>query len=86
MTITGFVERTAFRAALWILCGLDPVRAFNLGAAVAGRIGPPLPVLRVAERNLSLAFLSLGAEARGAYAPCRRAWAAPSGNCRIWRL
>jgi KDO2-lipid IV(A) lauroyltransferase len=64
MALTSFVERTAFRAALSILRGLDPVRASNLGAAVARWLGPPLPVSGVAERNLTLALPSLGAEAR----------------------
>ncbi len=64
MTITGFVERTAFQASVSLLRSLDPVRASNLGAALAGRLGPPLPVSRVADRNLRLALPSLGAEAR----------------------
>ena len=64
MTITNFVERVAFRTTLSILRGLDPARASNLGAAVAGRLGPPLPVSRVAERNLSLAFPALGTQAK----------------------
>ncbi len=64
MTVTGFVERTAFQASVSLLRSLDPVRASNLGAALAGRLGPPLPVSRVADRNLRLALPSLGAEAR----------------------
>ena len=64
MNVTCFVETTAFQAALSILRSLDPVRASNLGAAVARRLGPPLPVSRVAERNLSLAFPDLGSQER----------------------
>jgi Kdo2-lipid IVA lauroyltransferase/acyltransferase len=66
MTITSFAERAAFRTSLSVLRGLDPAGASNLGAAIAGRLGPPLPVSRVAERNLSLAFPALGREAKRA--------------------
>ena len=64
MRITSFVEKMAFQAGLAVLRGLDPVQASNFGAAVAGRFGPPLPVSRVAERNLSLAFPALDGQAR----------------------
>lgn len=47
----------AVAAALFALCrALGPVRASNLGGAVLRTIGPLLPVNRVAEVNLRLAF------------------------------
>ena len=47
----------ALAAVLFALCrALGPVRASNLGAAILGRIGPILPVSRVADINLSIAF------------------------------
>jgi len=47
----------ALAAALFALCrALGPVRASNLGAAILGRIGPILPVSRVADINLAIAF------------------------------
>jgi KDO2-lipid IV(A) lauroyltransferase len=64
MTITSFVERAVFRTSLSVLRGFDPAGASNLGGAIAGRLGPPLPVSRVAERNLSLAFPAMATEAK----------------------
>jgi KDO2-lipid IV(A) lauroyltransferase len=47
----------AIVGALFALCrALGPVRASNLGAAIARLIGPWLPVSRVAEVNLAIAF------------------------------
>jgi len=47
----------ALASSLFALCrALGPVRASNLGAAILGRIGPLLPVSRVADINLAIAF------------------------------
>ena len=64
MTIVPFAERAAFSTALAVVRGLDPVRASNVGAAVAGRMGPLLSVSGVADSNLLLAFPSLENTAR----------------------
>ena len=53
------VEGTAARAAIMLMRALGPVRASNLGAAVARTIGPILPVSRIAHRNLQLAMPEL---------------------------
>jgi len=50
----------ALLAALMHLCrALGPVRASNLGGALARRLGPLLPVQEVAERNLARALPDL---------------------------
>ncbi|MBW4022512.1 MAG: lauroyl acyltransferase [Proteobacteria bacterium] len=64
MKLVRAAERVAFDAALAALRGLDPVRASNLGAAVAGRLGPPLPVSKVADANLRRALPALSPDAR----------------------
>ena len=64
MTVVHLTERAAFSTALSIIRGLDPMRASNVGAAVAGRVGPPLSVSKVADANLLQAFPSLDHTAR----------------------
>jgi KDO2-lipid IV(A) lauroyltransferase len=63
MSAPGFATRLRWAAeaalarAVFGLCrALGPVRASNLGGAVARVIGPLLPVSRVAARNLAIAF------------------------------
>ena len=58
------LEAALVRAALAVLRRLGPVAASNLCGAVARRIGPLLPVSRVATHNLSLALPELDAAAR----------------------
>ncbi len=58
------VERGAFLAAASVLRGLDPVRASNLGGAIATAIGMRLPVCKVADDNLRRAMPELTAQAR----------------------
>lgn len=58
------LEAALARAVLALLRALGPVRASNLGGAVARAIGPLLPVSRVADRNLRLAMPALDAAAR----------------------
>ena len=57
-------------AVLWLALRLvrllSPVAASNLGAAVARTLGPLLPVSRVADANLRLAFPGMDAAARTA--------------------
>ena len=52
------------RCCLGLLRALGPVRASNLGGALARAIGPWLPVSRVADTNLRLAMPELEAAAR----------------------
>ena len=59
MTLTRFAENAAFKGALSILRSLNPVSASNLGAMIARRVGPPLPVSKVADLNLRLALPDL---------------------------
>ncbi|MCU0983804.1 MAG: lauroyl acyltransferase [Acetobacteraceae bacterium] len=49
-------EAALARAVFALFGALGPVRASNFGAAVARAIGPHLPVSRVADRNLAIAF------------------------------
>ena len=58
------LEAALLRGALGLLRVLGPVRASNLGGAVARCIGPLLPVSRVAHANLRLALPALDATAR----------------------
>ncbi len=58
------LEAVLVRALLALLRALGPVRASNLGGAVARTIGPWLPVSRVAERNLRHAMPERGADER----------------------
>lgn len=61
--MTTFVfrlEAFAARVLLRVFQGLGPVRASNLGGAIARTIGPLLPVTRVAKINLRLAMPELG--------------------------
>ena len=57
-------EALAARAALALLRRLGPVRASNLGGAVARAIGPLLPKSRVADINLRHAMPELDGPAR----------------------
>ena len=50
------LEAGVARALFALSRALGPERASNLGGAIARFIGPLLPVSRVAERNLALAF------------------------------
>ena len=64
MTALHRIEAAAARAALRALRALGPVRASNLGGAVARGVGPMLPVSRVADANLRAAMPELDAAAR----------------------
>ena len=64
MTALHRIEAAAARAALRTLRALGPVRASNLGGAVARSVGPMLPVSRVADANLRAAMPELDAAAR----------------------
>ena len=57
-------ETLLVRGALALLQRLGPVRASNLGGAVARSLGPFLPVSRVADGNLRRALPALDAAAR----------------------
>lgn len=72
MTLRFRIEAAAARAAIALLRALGPAAASNLGGAVARSIGPFLPVSRVADINLRLAFPELDAAARRRIA--RGAW------------
>ncbi len=58
------LEGLAARAALSLFRTLGPVRASNLGGALARSIGPWLPVSSVADANLRLAMPELDASSR----------------------
>ena len=58
------LEAALARVCLSLLRALGPVAASNLGGAVAWTIGPWLPVSRVADANLRLAFPELDLPAR----------------------
>jgi KDO2-lipid IV(A) lauroyltransferase len=60
------LEAALLSAALLLLRALGPVRASDLGAAVARGIGPLLPVSRVAHDNLTRAMPHLRAAERRA--------------------
>ena len=64
MSLLASIEAALARAAIWLLGRLSPVAASNLGGAVARSLGPFLPVSRVADANLRLAFPALDAAAR----------------------
>ena len=57
-------EAMATKAALSLFRALGPVRASNLGGAIARTIGPWLPVSAVADANLRLALPDLDAPSR----------------------
>ena len=63
-TLTFRLEAFAARVLLGLFRALGPVRASNLGGAVARAVGPLLPVTRVAEINLRLALPELDAAGR----------------------
>jgi KDO2-lipid IV(A) lauroyltransferase len=58
------VEAAIARALIWGLRALGPVRASNAGGALLRWAGPLLPVSRVADTNLRLAFPDMDAAAR----------------------
>lgn len=64
MTTLHRIEGAVARSAVHFLRAIGPVRASNLCGAVARRIGPLLPVSKVADRNLRLAMPELDAAAR----------------------
>ena len=64
MRLMHRVEGWAVRGAFASLRALGPVRASNLGGAIARTVGPWLPVSRVADINLRLALPALDAAAR----------------------
>jgi KDO2-lipid IV(A) lauroyltransferase len=73
MTRLAFrLEAAAVRLFLRLFRALGPVRASNLGGALARAIGPLLPVSRVADTNLRLALPHL--DARGRRRVVRGAW------------
>ncbi len=59
MKLSHRIEGMAAQSARWLLQRLGPVRASNVGGAVARAIGPLLPVSAVALRNLSFAMPEL---------------------------
>ncbi len=63
-TLMFRLEAFAARTLLLLFRALGPVRASNVGGAVARMIGPRLPVTRVAEINLRLALPELDAAGR----------------------
>ncbi len=58
------LETLGARLLLALFHALGPVRASNLGGGVARRVGPMLPVSRVADINLRLALPELDAAGR----------------------
>ncbi len=63
MSLTHRIEAAALEVGLRLLRALGPVRASNLGGAVARTIGPSLPVSRIGRINLRLALPELDAAA-----------------------
>jgi KDO2-lipid IV(A) lauroyltransferase len=53
------VQTSGIRGVIWLLRCLGPVNASNLGGWTARRIGPQLPVSRIADDNLRHAFPEL---------------------------
>lgn len=64
MKLAHRIEGAAARAALRLLRALGPVRASNVGGAIARTLGPRLPESRIADANLRLAMPELDAQAR----------------------
>ncbi len=64
MTLAFRLEAFGANLLLKLFRSLGPVRASNLGGAVARFVGPLLPVTRVAEVNLRLAMPELDAVGR----------------------
>ena len=58
------LEAGLARVLLWAMRALGPVQASNAGGAVARFVGPLLPVTRVADANLRLAFPTMDKAAR----------------------
>jgi len=65
-------EASAARAAFALFRALGPVRASDLGGRAARLVGPLLPVSRVADRNLAIAFP--GSDAAWRRATIRAMW------------
>ncbi len=64
MKLAFRLEAAAAHLLLWVFRALGPAMASNTGGAVARLIGPLLPVSRVADRNLRLAFPEMDAAGR----------------------
>lgn len=64
MTARQRVEAALARALVGMVRALGPVRASNLGGAVARTVGPILPASRTADRNLRRALPELDAAGR----------------------
>ena len=58
------IEAIAVRAMLRLFRSLGPVRASDVGGAIARTIGPWLPESRIADVNIRMALPGLGARAR----------------------
>jgi KDO2-lipid IV(A) lauroyltransferase len=72
MTVAFRVEAAVARGLVRVLRVLGPVRASNAGGALLRWLGPILPVARVADTNLRLAFPDMAAATRRNIA--RGAW------------
>lgn len=64
MRLRHWLEAAALRGAIILCRALGPVRASDLGARLAGALGPRLRVSRIADDNLRRAFPALDAAAR----------------------
>jgi Kdo2-lipid IVA lauroyltransferase/acyltransferase len=64
MSLRFRLEAAAARFSLFLLRALGPVAASNCAGAIARRVGPLLPVSRVADANLQVAFPAFDAAAR----------------------
>ncbi|MBR0559410.1 lysophospholipid acyltransferase family protein [Neokomagataea anthophila] len=65
--MTNFLQRAEHTLLQSLLCALrhlSPAAASNLGGAVARTFGPLIPVSRIADRNLQLAFPEYNAQKR----------------------
>ena len=59
MNLGAYIEAAAVQGALYLLRRLGPVWASNVGGFIGRAIGPLLPVSRVADVNLQIAFPEL---------------------------
>ena len=64
MSFVFRLEAGLVRVLINALCALGPVRASNLGGALLRWVGPLLPVARVADTNLRIAFPDMDAATR----------------------
>lgn len=58
------LEALLLRCCLWLLRRMSPAAASNLGGGIARTVGPLLPVTRVGDANLRLAFPAMKPAAR----------------------